>query len=174
MTTIDPTAQVEDGAVIGEDTVIGPYCMIGPHVVIGKNCKLIGQVSVMGHTSIGDDCLISPFAGLGGAPQDLSYRGEPTRLHRPDIHRWYKTRSWLRRRRHQLRIAPLCQICLDAGQIEPATIADHIEPHKGDYRAFRLGRLRSLCKRCHDALDRTRLTGSMYAALSREASTKMG
>jgi UDP-N-acetylglucosamine acyltransferase len=80
MSTIDPTARVEDGAVIGEGTTIGPYCMIGPHVVIGKNCKLIGHVSVMGHTSIGDDCVISPFAGLGGAPQDLSYRGEPTRL----------------------------------------------------------------------------------------------
>ena len=80
MSRIDPTARVEDGAVIGEGTIVGPYCMIGAHVVIGRNCKLIGHVSVMGHTSIGDDCVISPFAGLGGAPQDLSYRGEPTRL----------------------------------------------------------------------------------------------
>ena len=80
MSKIDPTARVEDGAVIGEGTQVGPYCIIGPNVVIGKNCKLIGQVTVMGHTSIGDDCVISPFAVLGGAPQDLSYRGEPTRL----------------------------------------------------------------------------------------------
>jgi UDP-N-acetylglucosamine acyltransferase len=34
----------------------------------------------MGHTSIGDRCAISPFVVLGGAPQDLSYSGEPTRL----------------------------------------------------------------------------------------------
>ena len=80
MGMIDPTARVEDGAVIGEGTIIGPYCMIGPHVVIGKNNRLLGHVSVMGHTMIGDDCVISPFAALGGAPQDLSYRGEPTRL----------------------------------------------------------------------------------------------
>jgi UDP-N-acetylglucosamine acyltransferase len=80
MSTIDPTARVEDGAVIGEGTVIGPYCTIGPNVVIGSNCKLIGHVAVMGHTSIGADCVISPFVALGGAPQDLSYRGEPTRL----------------------------------------------------------------------------------------------
>jgi UDP-N-acetylglucosamine acyltransferase len=80
MRAIDPTARVEDGAVIGEGTVIGPFCMIGPHVTIGKNCKLIGHVSVMGHTTIGDHCVISPFVGLGGPPQDLSYRGEPTRL----------------------------------------------------------------------------------------------
>jgi UDP-N-acetylglucosamine acyltransferase len=80
MSTIDPTARIEDGAVIGEGTVIGPYCIIGPHVVIGENCKLMAHVQVMGHTSIGSDCVISPFVALGGAPQDLSYRGEPTRL----------------------------------------------------------------------------------------------
>ncbi len=80
MSKIDPSARVEDGAVIGEGTEIGPFCIIGPNAVIGKNCKLIGQVTVIGHTLIGDDCVISPFAVLGGAPQDLSYKGEPTRL----------------------------------------------------------------------------------------------
>ena len=80
MSKIDPTARVEDGAVIGEGTEIGPYCLIGRNAVIGSNCKLIGHVTVIGHTSIGDDCVISPFAVLGGAPQDLSYKGEPTRL----------------------------------------------------------------------------------------------
>jgi len=80
MSTIDPTARVEDGAVIGDGTIIGPYCIIGPHVVIGSNCRLMGHVHVSGHTSIGANCVISPFAALGGAPQDLSYRDEPTRL----------------------------------------------------------------------------------------------
>jgi UDP-N-acetylglucosamine acyltransferase len=80
MSTIDPTARVADGAVIGEGTVIGPYCIIGPDAVIGENCRLLGHVQVMGHTSIGASCVISPFAVLGGAPQDLSYRDEPTRL----------------------------------------------------------------------------------------------
>jgi UDP-N-acetylglucosamine acyltransferase len=80
MSMIDPTARVEDGAVIGEGTSIGPYCIVGPHVVIGANCKLIAHVQVMGHTSIGANCVISPFVALGGAPQDFSYRGEPTRL----------------------------------------------------------------------------------------------
>ncbi len=80
MSTIDPTARVEDGAAIGAGTVIGPYCLIGPHAVIGENCRLLSHVQVMGHTTIGADCVISPFVVLGGAPQDLSYRGEPTRL----------------------------------------------------------------------------------------------
>jgi UDP-N-acetylglucosamine acyltransferase len=80
MSRIDPTARVEDGAVIGEGTSIGPYCTIGPDVVIGAGCKLIAHVNVTGHTTIGPDCAIYPFAALGGPPQDLSYRGEPTRL----------------------------------------------------------------------------------------------
>lgn len=80
MSTIDPTARIADGAVIGKDTVIGPYCVIGPNVVLGDDCNLISHVALMGHTSIGAGCTISPFVVLGGAPQDLGYRGEPTRL----------------------------------------------------------------------------------------------
>jgi UDP-N-acetylglucosamine acyltransferase len=77
---IDSTARIEDGAVIGEGTSIGPWCSIGRDVVVGPNCTLIAHVNVAGHTSIGPDCVIHPFAALGGPPQDLSYRGEPTRL----------------------------------------------------------------------------------------------
>ena len=80
MTTIDPTARVEVGAVIGEGTTIGPYCVIGRDVVIGANCRLVAHVSVMGQTKIGAGCTIFPFASLGSAPQSLAYRGEPTRL----------------------------------------------------------------------------------------------
>lgn len=80
MSQIDPTARVEDGAIIGEGTTVGPFCIVGPNAVIGTNCKLISHVQIMGHTTLGDDNVISPFAVLGGAPQDLSYRGEPHRL----------------------------------------------------------------------------------------------
>ena len=80
MSTIDPTARVEDGAVIGEGTSIGPYCIIGPHVVIGANCKLIAHVHITAQTTIGDDCTIYPFVSLGTPPQSLGYRGELTRL----------------------------------------------------------------------------------------------
>ena len=30
----------------------------------------------------------------------------------------------------------------------------HIEPHRGDFTAFRLGQLRSLCADCYNRLDR--------------------
>ena len=80
MSMIDPTARIEDGAVIGEGTSIGPYCVIGPDVVIGANCKLVAHVYVTAQTTIGDDCTIYPFVSLGTPPQSLGYRGELTRL----------------------------------------------------------------------------------------------
>jgi hypothetical protein len=52
-------------------------------------------------------------------------------------------------------IEPLCRLCLEAGLATPATVADHVTPHRGDYTAFRLGQLRSLCAECHNRLDRT-------------------
>lgn len=80
MSTIDATARVEDGAVIGEGTSIGPYCIVGPHVVIGANCRLIAHVHITAQTTIGDGCTIHPFVALGGPPQSLSHRDELTRL----------------------------------------------------------------------------------------------
>jgi hypothetical protein len=55
-----------------------------------------------------------------------------------------------RRARHQLKIEPLCRFCLVRGVAVRAEVADHIEPHNGDWNSFRLGALQSLCKRCHD------------------------
>src|SRR5260221_14413603 len=80
MNTIDPTARIEDGAVIGEGTSVGPFCTIGPNVIIGANCKLIAHVHITARTMIGDGCTIYPFVSLGTPPQSLSYRGELTRL----------------------------------------------------------------------------------------------
>jgi UDP-N-acetylglucosamine acyltransferase len=78
--TIDPTARIEDGAVIGVGTSIGPYCIVGSHVVIGADCKLISHVHIIGRTTIGAGCTIYPQVSLGTPPQSLSYRGELTRL----------------------------------------------------------------------------------------------
>lgn len=77
---IHPTALVSPGARIAEDVEIGPYCVIGPQVSIGARTKLGPHVVVDGVTTIGEDNTIAGQANLGGPPQDLSYKGEPTRL----------------------------------------------------------------------------------------------
>ena len=80
MTIIHPTAIMEEGAVIGDNCYIGPYCHIGKDVVLGSNNNLIANVTILGDTIIGDSNKIFPYAVLGTEPQDLKYKGEPTRL----------------------------------------------------------------------------------------------
>jgi UDP-N-acetylglucosamine acyltransferase len=77
---IHPTAIVHPDAQIGAGTVVGPYVTIGPHVVIGRHCRIGASSVVAGWTEIGDHNDISPLASIGLAPQDMKYRGEPTRL----------------------------------------------------------------------------------------------
>ena len=77
---IDPTAIVHPGAEIGEGTTIGPHATIGPHVRIGRNCRIGASAVIDGWTEIGDETQIFPFASIGLMPQDLKFRGEPTRL----------------------------------------------------------------------------------------------
>ena len=79
-TTIDPTARVAEGARIGAGASIGPYCIIGPDVEIGEDCRLVANVHVAGHTTIGAGTVVYPFASLGTPPQSVKYRGGPTRL----------------------------------------------------------------------------------------------
>jgi UDP-N-acetylglucosamine acyltransferase len=80
MSRIDPTARIEDGAVIGDDVTIGPYCIIGKDVTLGGGCRLLSHVNIAGHTTIGSGTVIYPFASIGTPPQSLGYRDEPTRL----------------------------------------------------------------------------------------------
>lgn len=77
---IDPTADVHPSARIGEGTIVGANCTIGPDVVIGRRCRIDASVVIDGCTEVGDETHIFPMASIGLAPQDLKYRGEPTKL----------------------------------------------------------------------------------------------
>lgn len=76
---IHSTAVISPGAEIGAGVRIGPFCCIGPDVVIEDGVELRSHVVVEGHTKIGRDSTIYPFVTIGMPPQDLKYRGEPTR-----------------------------------------------------------------------------------------------
>jgi UDP-N-acetylglucosamine acyltransferase len=79
-TEIHETAVIAPGAELGNDVKVGPYCVIGPRVKIGDRTRIGPQVVIDGVTTIGRENLIFGQASLGAAPQDLSYRGEPTCL----------------------------------------------------------------------------------------------
>jgi UDP-N-acetylglucosamine acyltransferase len=78
--TIHPTAVVHPNARIGRGTVVGPWVVIGEHVSLGRDCRIGASSVIDGWTEIGDENQISPMVSLGLPPQDLKFKGEPTRL----------------------------------------------------------------------------------------------
>lgn len=64
--------------------------------------------------------------------------------------------KWRAARDRYLRRNPLCAECLKAGILTPATVVDHVIPHRGDKQLFwNEKNWQPLCKNCHD-----RKTGS--------------
>jgi len=78
MSKISSLASVDPRADIAADGEIGPFCVIGPDVKLGAGCKLMAHVTVMGRTTIGAGNVFFPQSVIGGAPQDLKYKGEPS------------------------------------------------------------------------------------------------
>lgn len=77
---IHPTAVVDARARIAPGTVVGPCTVIDADVDIGPNCWFGPQVHVTGRTEIGAGNRFHAGCVIGDAPQDLKYKGEPTRL----------------------------------------------------------------------------------------------
>lgn len=77
---IHPTAVIETGAQLGVDVCVGPYTVIGPRVSVGDRTRIGAQVVLDGVTTVGAENIIVGQASIGGPPQDLTYRGEPTEV----------------------------------------------------------------------------------------------
>lgn len=79
-TKISKLAEVDPRAQIGEGVEIGAFSVVGPDAVIGAGTKIYNNVSILGHVSMGTDNVIFPGAVIGGDPQDISYKGTPTKV----------------------------------------------------------------------------------------------
>ncbi len=77
---IHPTAIIHPKASLDHDVEIGPFCVVGEHVVIGKGSRLLSHAIIDGWTEIGERNEVHPFASIGGPPQHLGYKGEPTKV----------------------------------------------------------------------------------------------
>ncbi len=80
MPTIHPTALIDSRAELADGVTVGPFTVIGPQVRIGEGTSVGSHCTIDGPTTIGRDNRIHAHAALGGAPQDMKYRGEPTEL----------------------------------------------------------------------------------------------
>src|SRR6202161_187334 len=77
---VHPKAMIDPRAKVPASCRVGPYCVIGAEVELGEGCRLVSHVAIEGPTKIGTDNSFFPFCAIGMAPQDTTYKGEPTRL----------------------------------------------------------------------------------------------
>ena len=64
--------------------------------------------------------------------------------------RGYDSR-WRKARAAFLQRNPLCNECMKHGMLTPATVVDHVIPHRGDQKLFwDEDNWQALCKSCHD------------------------
>lgn len=87
---------------------------------------------------------------LATSPLNSQHKGSMLKPHKPWA-RLYKTARWQRMRERHLSDQPLCMFCLASEDVTPATVCDHIRPHKGNEDLFfDASNIQSLCKQCHD------------------------
>jgi UDP-N-acetylglucosamine acyltransferase len=77
-TGIHPTAVVHAGAEIGRDVEIGAFAIVGEGCVVADCCVIAPRATLERNVILGQGVRIGVGSVLGGDPQDLKYKGEPT------------------------------------------------------------------------------------------------
>jgi UDP-N-acetylglucosamine acyltransferase len=95
----DAPPRIHRTSVIGPDVVlsagvdIGPLCLLEGKIRLGARTRLIGHVTILGITELGDDNVLHPGAVIGDEPQDLTYTGvaRSVKIGNRNIFREYST-----------------------------------------------------------------------------------
>jgi UDP-N-acetylglucosamine acyltransferase len=77
---IHPTAVVDPKAELGADVQIGPYCVVEAGAVLADGVTLGPAVHVHGCVRIGPGTSVRTASVLGGEPQDVKYKNDPSRV----------------------------------------------------------------------------------------------
>ncbi|RPI05334.1 MAG: acyl-ACP--UDP-N-acetylglucosamine O-acyltransferase [Ignavibacteriae bacterium] len=77
---IHSSALVGKKAQLGENVVVGPSAILGDDVVVGDGSTISPFAVIQDGARLGKECRIASFSVIGGPPQDLKYKGEPTVL----------------------------------------------------------------------------------------------
>ena len=78
MTEIDSRASVSASAKLGRNVRVGAFAVIGDDVELGDDSIVHPHAVISGPARLGRANVFFPFCSIGGAPQDLKYRGEAT------------------------------------------------------------------------------------------------
>lgn len=80
---IHPTSVITGEVDLEDGVEVGPYCLIQGRVKVKKGTIIEGHATLgsrYGVVEIGENNHISPGAVIGGPPQDVTYKSEPTML----------------------------------------------------------------------------------------------
>jgi UDP-N-acetylglucosamine acyltransferase len=78
--SIHPTAVVHSQAELASDVIVGPYAVVEKEVSIGAGCEIGAHSVIKRYTTMGRGNRVFEHATVGGEPQDLKFRREPSRL----------------------------------------------------------------------------------------------
>ncbi len=78
--SVHPSSVIAKDVELGEGVVIGPFCVVEGPTRIGAGTILKSHAVVGPHTELGRDCVLYPHSAVGLDPQDLKFKGAPTKL----------------------------------------------------------------------------------------------
>jgi UDP-N-acetylglucosamine acyltransferase len=78
MSAIHATALIHPGATIGADVEIGAFAIVGEGCAVGDGCVVAARATLERNVTLGRGVKVGTGSVLGGDPQDLKYKGEPT------------------------------------------------------------------------------------------------
>lgn len=74
-TGIHPSAVISGDVELADGVEIGPFCVLDGRIRIGSGTRLMGHVTVLGDTEIGQENVVHPNVVIGDEPQDIAYQG---------------------------------------------------------------------------------------------------
>jgi UDP-N-acetylglucosamine acyltransferase len=77
-TRVHPTAIVAPDAQLGAGVEIGPFAIVGESCVLGDGSVIAARATLERNVTLGANVHVGSGSILGGAPQDVKYRGEHT------------------------------------------------------------------------------------------------
>lgn len=77
---VHPTAVVSADAALADGVTVGPFAVIDGPVVLGPGCVVGPHAHLTGRVTAGANNTFHAGCVIGGPPQHLGYRGEPTEV----------------------------------------------------------------------------------------------
>ena len=80
----------------------------------------------------------------------INYNSMPGQGRKNDNGEFYRSRAWRSLRAMKLYHNPLCECCMENGQLTQAKVVDHVIPINLGGEPMDISNLKSLCIRCHN------------------------